>query len=254
MAESEQESGYIFDTSPSDERERFVTEQLREFNEQRRRDAGEVADGPCVVAPVHVYALNWEGAVIGGLIGWTHRISAWLEVSVIWVEEGARGQGVGRRLMERAEALAREQGCVFARLTTSDYQAPDFYEKLGYSLYGSLEDCPPGETVYYYRKDLDPSAPIPRKRSRVAALVRERLRQHRLGDVTLDVIEEEIYEWERCWRVPVRPSAEPPRTYEYYEVLAEVEAALEEEDKLQIHLVSSEPLEEMAAPVQDTTA
>jgi GNAT superfamily N-acetyltransferase len=194
MAEGEQETGHIFDTSRSDEREQFVTERLREFNEQCRRDTGELAGGQYVVAPVHVYALNREGDVIGGLIGWTHRISAWLEVSVIWVEEGARGQGLGRQLMERAEALAREQGCAFARLATSDFQAPDFYEKLGYSLYGTLEDCPPGETVYYYRKDLNPSAPIPRKRSRVAALVRERLRQHRLGDVTLDVIEEEIYE------------------------------------------------------------
>jgi hypothetical protein len=54
--------------------------------------------------------------------------------------------------------------------------------------------------------------------------------------------------------VPVRPSAEPPRTYEYYGVLAAVEAALEEEDKLQIHLVSGEPLDGTAAPVQDWIA
>src|SRR4051794_2397828 len=116
MAESEQESGYIFDTSPSDQRERFVTARLREYNEQHRQDAGEHANGSRIVAPVpvHLYALNREGTVIGGLIGWTHRISAWLEVSVIWVEQGARGQGLGRQLMKRAETLAREQGCAFA--------------------------------------------------------------------------------------------------------------------------------------------
>lgn len=37
MPEGEQETGYIFDTSRSDEREQFVTERLREFSEQRRR-------------------------------------------------------------------------------------------------------------------------------------------------------------------------------------------------------------------------
>lgn len=38
---------------------------------------------------------------------------------------------------------------------------PGFYERLGYSLYGKLEKCPPGETVYYYWKELaDESVPI----------------------------------------------------------------------------------------------
>jgi hypothetical protein len=37
MAEGEQETGYIFDSSRSDEQEQFVTERLREFNEQCRR-------------------------------------------------------------------------------------------------------------------------------------------------------------------------------------------------------------------------
>jgi ribosomal protein S18 acetylase RimI-like enzyme len=41
-----------------------------------------------------------------------------------------------------------------ARLATSNFQAPGFYERLGYSLYGKLENCPPGETAYYYWKEL----------------------------------------------------------------------------------------------------
>jgi GNAT superfamily N-acetyltransferase len=73
---------------------------------------------------------------------------------MIWVEARAREQGIGRELMKRAEEEALRRGCLYARTCTSDYQAPRFYEKLGYSLYGKLENCPPGETCYYYRKDL----------------------------------------------------------------------------------------------------
>ncbi len=58
--------------------------------------------------------------------------------------------------MKRAEEEARRRGCLYARLATSTFQAPGFYEKLGYVLYGRLEDCPPSDTSLYYRKDLHP--------------------------------------------------------------------------------------------------
>jgi hypothetical protein len=53
--------------------------------------------------------------------------------------------------MERAEALARSRGCRYARLATCNFNAPGFYERLEYSLYGTLANCPPGETVFHYR-------------------------------------------------------------------------------------------------------
>ena len=73
---------------------------------------------------------------------------------MIWVDETLRRQGFGRQLLERAEKEARMRDCRYARLATSDYQAPGFYQKLGYTLYGQLENCPPGETAYYFWKDL----------------------------------------------------------------------------------------------------
>ena len=98
--------------------------------------------------------LDQEQTVVGGLIGRTHSIPEWLEVSVVWVDEAWRGRGLGRELMMRAEQEARRRSCRYARLATSDFQAPDFYRKLGYALYGTLENCPRGVTVYYFRKDL----------------------------------------------------------------------------------------------------
>ncbi len=41
-----------------------------------------------------------------------------------------------------------------ARLTTFDFQASGFYERLGYVSYGRLDGYPAGHTVHYLRKDL----------------------------------------------------------------------------------------------------
>lgn len=56
--------------------------------------------------------------------------------------------------MLHAEQEALRRGCHYARLATSDYQAPEFYPKLGFILYGQLAYCPPGESVTYFWKPL----------------------------------------------------------------------------------------------------
>jgi GNAT superfamily N-acetyltransferase len=98
--------------------------------------------------------LDDKGFVVGGLIGRTNEIPEWLEVSVIWVAEDKRGQGTGHHLMGLAEEEAKRRGCRYARLATGDYQAPDFYRRVGYRLYGKLGNCPRGDTVYYFYKEL----------------------------------------------------------------------------------------------------
>ena len=82
----------------------------------------------------------------------------------------------------------------------------------------------------------------------VIELVREQLRNHHPGGVTLSVVPEGIHRQAEYWYVPVLPSAQPPRMYEYYEVLAEVESTLEESNQLQIWLVPMVPEEEPASP------
>lgn len=145
---------YIFDHQVNEQREDFVTEQLVSFN-LAHTTAQPVE--PHEPLPLHLYALDATGAIRGGLVGRTHAIPQWLEISIIWVDEQVRRQGLGQKLMEEAEREAYERGCRYARLATSNFQAPSFYERLGYSLYGKLENCPPGETVYYYWKEFSDS-------------------------------------------------------------------------------------------------
>jgi len=96
-----------------------------------------------------------EGArIAAGLVGDTY--CGWLFVKYLWVSDKLRGRGVGRELMARAEAVARERGCHSAWLDTFSFQARGFYEKLGYEEFGRL-DYPPGHHRHFMRKALVPS-------------------------------------------------------------------------------------------------
>lgn len=125
---------------PSDEA--LVVRGLLEFNVDRL--------GPADEQPVKFVARDSTGVVVGGILG--HTRWRWLYVAKLWVDERARGHGLGTRLMAAAEDLARSRGCTDVSLDTFDYQARPFYEKLGYELFGTLEGYPPGSRQYYLRK------------------------------------------------------------------------------------------------------
>jgi len=98
--------------------------------------------------------LREKSRIVAGLAGETY--CGWLFVKYLWVSEGLRGRGVGRELMVRAEARARERGCHSAWLDTFSFQARGFYEKLGYQEFGRL-DYPPDHHKHFLRKRLTPS-------------------------------------------------------------------------------------------------
>jgi GNAT superfamily N-acetyltransferase len=128
--------------TPADES--LLVRGLLAFNEARL--------GPADDHPANFVARDADGNVVGGILGrmrWR-----WLYIAKLWVDEGARGQGIGKRLMAAAEDLARSRGCTDVSLDTFDFQARPFYEKLGYEVFGTLEGFPPGSRQYYLRKRL----------------------------------------------------------------------------------------------------
>jgi GNAT superfamily N-acetyltransferase len=102
--------------------------------------------------PLAFLLKDHAGEVLGGLLGdvW----GGWLHVSFLWVARPLRQNGWARRLMREAERYAIARGAHDAYLETFSFQARPLYEKLGYQLFGQLEDCPPGHTKYYLRKQL----------------------------------------------------------------------------------------------------
>ncbi len=91
----------------------------------------------------------YEGSrFIGGISGSVY----WngLEIDTLWVDESQRGRGIGQQLLKAAETYARDNDAVVAFLKTVD--AKGFYEKMGYQVYGVLEDRPIGTVLFHLKK------------------------------------------------------------------------------------------------------
>jgi GNAT superfamily N-acetyltransferase len=103
-------------------------------------------------SPLNLLLRDTGGAVYGGLLGesgW-----GWLHIHILWVAESVRRRGYGGALLARAEAEARERGCRGVHLDTHEFQAPAFYQRHGYEVFGVLEDYPAGARRYFLAKAL----------------------------------------------------------------------------------------------------
>jgi len=56
--------------------------------------------------------------------------------------------------METAELMARRRGCVGAWVDTYSFQSPDFYQHLGYRIFGTLPSYPGAEQRIFLMKML----------------------------------------------------------------------------------------------------
>ena len=62
--------------------------------------------------------------------------------------------GYGRRLLQTLEQEARAQQCHLAILDTYSFQAPDFYQRLGYEVFGVIDGYPRGYQKVFLKKRL----------------------------------------------------------------------------------------------------
>ena len=114
--------------NPQPDEIEFVTQQVIEFNRSR------------------------VDHIAGGIIGETYW--QWLYVDLLWVSEAFRGQGYGDALLAAAEQEAINRECQYAYLNTFSFQAPEFYQKRGYVIFGELPDFPQGHKRYFLKKEL----------------------------------------------------------------------------------------------------
>lgn len=131
--------------NPGDDELAAILRPLRAHNLARAGDPGREAIA-LLVRDEHT------NEILGGLYG--EIFYRWLFIELLAIPEQARGQGTGSRLMNLAEDLAREKGCVGIWLDTFDFQAPGFYQKLGFTEFGHLGDFPPGHKRFYFQKRL----------------------------------------------------------------------------------------------------
>lgn len=93
-----------------------------------------------------------DGPVTGGLYG--YQLFDWLFIQYVAVPPSQKGKGLGRELMARAESWARSRGLAGLWLDTFAFQAKDFYEKLGFAVFGEIDDHPRGSRRYFLFKRL----------------------------------------------------------------------------------------------------
>ncbi len=122
----------------------FINQALQAYN---RVSVPPINDGILTV-----FARDESGEISGGLVGWTYK--NWMHISALWVDQNLRGQGLGKRVLEAAETEAKSRGCTGVHLDTFTFQAPEFYEALGYTVFGSLEGYFGDHTRFFYRKSL----------------------------------------------------------------------------------------------------
>jgi GNAT superfamily N-acetyltransferase len=101
---------------------------------------------------VNLLLKDEEGRAWGGIFCETWLYS--LYIDVLWIDERCRGQGNGRALIEEAERIAREHGCILAHTSTFSYQAPGFYQRMGYTTFAALDAFSDGITQYFLKKVL----------------------------------------------------------------------------------------------------
>ncbi|MFY9654976.1 MAG: GNAT family N-acetyltransferase [Methylocystis sp.] len=140
-------------TAPErDEKTSFLRHQGRESTEISELLAREVASrhGPRDEKPLSIEARDAEGALLCGMNGVIHW--RWLYVRHFWVAPEKRAQGFGRALMAEVESLARETGSIGIYLDTFEEGAARFYERLGFSRCGRIEDFPQGAARVFLAK------------------------------------------------------------------------------------------------------
>ncbi|MHC8401730.1 GNAT family N-acetyltransferase [Pseudomonas sp. MDT1-17] len=130
--------------NPTDAEEHAIVLPLRAYNASKA--------GVTVPEPIALIVRDDNDEILGGLYG--RMFYQWLYVELLSVPEQARGQGMGTKLMQMAEDLARKKECIGIWLDTFDFQAPEFYKKLGYSEFGQIADYPPGHKRFFFQKRL----------------------------------------------------------------------------------------------------
>jgi GNAT superfamily N-acetyltransferase len=95
-----------------------------------------------------------QGQIIAGISGYTWAGMA--EIEFLWVDDSLRGRGVGGQLLAAVEHEAQQRGCALIITSTYSFQAPEFYQRHGYEVVGKIENCPPGYTNLWLKKNLHP--------------------------------------------------------------------------------------------------
>ena len=130
--------------APEPDAARFIGDGLNAFND--------AVVGYADRLPLHVIVRDsTSNDIVGGISGSTSL--GLLFVNLVYLPENLRGSGMGARMMAMAEDEARRRGCKAGVLYTISFQAPGFYQRLGWRVFGDIPCDPPGTSRVFLTKD-----------------------------------------------------------------------------------------------------
>jgi GNAT superfamily N-acetyltransferase len=125
--------------------ERAVGDGLRRYNAQQA--------GIDDVRPLAVVVSDPDTReVVGGITGRTSL--GLLFIDLVYLPDDLRGGGLGSRILQAAEDEGRRRGCHAAVLYTISFQAPGFYTRRGWRVFGEIPCDPPGTSRIFMTKTL----------------------------------------------------------------------------------------------------
>jgi ribosomal protein S18 acetylase RimI-like enzyme len=132
------------ETNPAPQDLEFLTDQIDQYNmaQTGRHDFQWLT----------LFVYDEAGRVVAGINAYTWADTC--RVQSLWVQAELRHQGYGSSLLRAAEEEAQRRGCQVIVLETHSFQAPDFYQRLGYTISGWHEDYPAGHRQYFLHKRL----------------------------------------------------------------------------------------------------
>jgi GNAT superfamily N-acetyltransferase len=77
---------------------------------------------------------------LGGVIG--KRTGNTIHIQLLAVDPSHQNQGIGKQLIKALFDHGKKVGCRSVTVTTQDYQAPQFYQAVGFEPFAVLTDTP----------------------------------------------------------------------------------------------------------------
>jgi ribosomal protein S18 acetylase RimI-like enzyme len=148
MKGSEHSDRFFISDTPSEEELKIIQKGLEDHN--KRYQSG----GLDIPTPdISLVLKDTNGIIVGGVI--TSMLTGIMHLEVLWVDEKYRGQGYGEDLVLQAERIGKEKGYPASQTWTFSFQAPEFYQRIGYEVVGIFDGYTDGITEYVLLKKLD---------------------------------------------------------------------------------------------------
>ena len=136
----------------NEEFDKIISENLHTYNRSKCEWIRENMEIKPPKRQYYNFGVYENNELVGGAVGIIR--FGWYFLEELWLNENYRGKKIGTKLIQKIEECAKENNVIGIRMETWSFQARGFYEKMGYTVWAEIKDCPPGTIDYFLKKEL----------------------------------------------------------------------------------------------------